>query len=83
MYQKNPFKNLKRFGPKLSFKFNRYIPTKNYTLTHFTGDHENMISFATHVQQLTLGSRFCNSKIIIFMQNITHILMILKLKIKI
>ncbi len=62
MYQKNPFKNLKRFGPKLSFKFNRYIPTKNYTLTHFTGDHENMISFATHVQQLTLGSLFCKFK---------------------
>lgn len=57
---KNPFKNLSRFGPRLSFVFNKYIPTRNYSLTHFTGDQENMISFATHVQQLTLGAIYCN-----------------------
>ncbi len=54
------FRNLKRFGPRLSFILNRFIPTKNYSLTHFTGDHKNMVSFATHVQQLTLGALYSN-----------------------
>ena len=57
---KNPFRNLSRFGPRLSFFLNRFIPTRNYSLTHFSGDHENMVSFATHVQQLTLGVLYSN-----------------------
>ena len=56
----NPFKNLSRFGPRLSFVFNRFIPTRNYSLTHITGDRENMVSFATHIQQLTLGALYSN-----------------------
>ena len=54
------FKNLKRFRPRISFIMNKFIPTKNYSLTHFTGDHENMVSFSTHVQQLTLGALYSN-----------------------
>ena len=37
---------------------NRYIPTSNHTISHFTGD-TNMVAFATHVQQLTLGALYC------------------------
>ena len=56
----NPFINLSRFGPRLSFIFNKFIPTKNYSLTHYTGDNANMVPFSTHVQQLTLGALYCN-----------------------
>ena len=56
----NPFRNIRRFGPRLSFVLNKFIPTRNYSLTHFSGDHENMVSFATHVQQLTLGVLYSN-----------------------
>ena len=59
-FLKNPFRNLSRFGPRLSFVLNKFIPTRNYSLTHFTGDHTNMVSFATHVQQLTLGALYSN-----------------------
>lgn len=52
--------NLKRFGPRISFIFNKFIKTKNYTISYFLGDHENMVSFASHVQQMTLGALFCN-----------------------
>ena len=37
---------------------NRYIPTSNHTISHFTGD-TNMVAFATHVQQLSLGALYC------------------------
>lgn len=52
--------NLRRFGPRLSFIANKFIITKNYSVSHFVGDHENMVSFASHVQQLSLGALFCN-----------------------
>jgi hypothetical protein len=51
--------NLSRFGPRLSFTFNSYIPTKNYSLSHFTGDSKNMVSFATHIQQISFGALYC------------------------
>jgi len=54
------FKNISRFGPKVSFKINRFIPTKNHSISYFTGDNKNMVPFSTHVQQLTLGSLYCN-----------------------
>ena len=37
---------------------NRYIPTSNHTISHFTGD-TNMVAFATHVQQLSFGALYC------------------------
>ncbi len=55
---KNYLSNVKRFGPRIYFKINRYIPTSNYTISHFTGD-TNMVAFATHVQQLSLGALYC------------------------
>jgi len=58
--QKIQLLNLKRFGPRISFIVNKYIKTKNYTVSHFIGDHQNMVSFASHVQQLSLGALFCN-----------------------
>lgn len=57
---KHFFNNLSRFGPKLSFKLNKFVPTKNYSLTHYKGDnYRDMISFSTNVQQITLGALFC------------------------
>ena len=53
------FSNLKRFGPRLSFAFNKYVPTKNYSISHYSGDNQNMVPFSTHVQQLSLGSLYC------------------------
>ena len=72
--------NLKRFGPRVSYIVNKFIKTKNYTISHFIGDHQNMVSFASHVQQLTLGALFCNfnnynfySKQHIYLQDFTII----------
>ena len=54
------FKNLRRFEPRVSFKLNKFIPTNNYSLTHYKGDnYRDMISFATNVQQITLGALYC------------------------
>ena len=50
--------NLSKFGPRISYKVNRYIPTKNYSVSHYVGN-ENRVSFATNVQQITLGSLYC------------------------
>ncbi len=54
----NYLSNLKRFEPRLYFMINRFIPTTNHTVSHFTGD-ANMVAFATHVQQLSLGALYC------------------------
>ena len=53
-------KNLRRFEPRINFKINKFIPTSNYSLTHYKGDnYRDMISFATNVQQITLGALYC------------------------
>ena len=55
---KNYLRNLRRFEPRIYFMINRYIPTSNHTISHFTGD-SSMVAFATHVQQLSLGALYC------------------------
>ena len=53
-------KNLRRFEPRINFKINKFIPTSNYSLSHYKGDnYRDMISFATNVQQITLGALYC------------------------
>ena len=54
----NKFKNLKRFGPRISFKINKFLPTSNHSISYLTGDI-NMVAFASHVQQITLGALYC------------------------
>ena len=55
---KNYLRNLRMLEPRIYFMINRYIPTSNHTISHFTGD-SNMVAFATHVQQLSLGALYC------------------------
>ena len=55
---KNYILNFKRFEPRIYFAINRFIPTSNYTISHFTGD-TSMVAFATHVQQLSFGALYC------------------------
>ena len=55
---KDYIRNFKRFEPRIYFAINRYIPTSNYTISHFTGD-TSMVAFATHVQQLSFGALYC------------------------
>jgi len=51
-------KDLKRFGPRVSFKINKFLPTSNHSISYLTGDI-NMIAFASHVQQISLGALYC------------------------
>ena len=48
---------INKYIPKIYFKINKFIFTKNYQISYFKGGFE---SFGNNIQQIALGILYCN-----------------------